>query len=302
MKTFIEAERFCNATFQNAGRFWFASSPGKETPILFTADDDFTLVMNVIAQIAFLFPKMKIVSFVVMDNHFHFVVNCDSEDMIRDFFEAVKRRMQRILHLVSQLELDIRPITDLKSLRNHIVYTHRNGYVVHPECIPFSYRWGSGRYYFNDYPANETLGPMTVRQRRTMFKGRDPQLPDDWAVIEGHVDPRAFCSVKFGMALFRNAHHYMSLLTKNVEAWADLAGELGDGEFLTDPELFDRLQIILRENYCVGSIRDLSKAQIQDLARTLRYKFRSSNGQIRRVLGLTQYEVDSLFPLRAGLG
>ena len=44
---------------------------------------------------------------------------------------------------------------------------------------------------------------------------------------------------------------------------------------------------------------DLSKAQKMDLARSLHYDFRSSNGQIRRILGLSQYEVDSLFPLSA---
>lgn len=40
----------------------------------------------------------------------------------------------------------------------------------------------------------------------------------------------------------------------------------------------------------------LSLKPITDLARTLHYDYRSSNGQIRRVLGLGQYEVDSLFP------
>ena len=40
----------------------------------------------------------------------------------------------------------------------------------------------------------------------------------------------------------------------------------------------------------------LASTQRPDFARTQRYDCRSSNGQIRRVLGLTQSEVDSLFP------
>lgn len=287
----------CKATFQNAGPFWFASSPGKDTPLMFASYEDFTFVMNVIAQIAYLYPNVRIIAFEVMDNHFHFVLQCESEKMIRDFFDAIKKRLQRLFPQIRRIELDIRPIIDLNSIRNRIVYTHRNGYVVNPDCTPFSYRWGTGRYYFNDFPASDILGTMTVRQKRTLFKGRDPQLPEEWAIVEHHIDPRAYCAVKFGMALFRDAHHYMSLLTKNVEAYSELADELGDVGFLTDPEIFTQMQKIIRDKYGISSSKDLTKDQRLELARTMRYEYRSSNGQIRRTLGLTQYEVDSLFPL-----
>lgn len=77
-------------------------------------------------------------------------------------------------------------------------------------------------------------------------------------VIDGYIAPPSFCDIRLGMAI---------LLQK------------------------------VRDQYRVASFRDLSKAQRLDLARTLHYDYRSSNGQIRRVLGLTQYEVDSLFPM-----
>ncbi|HBN02070.1 MAG TPA: hypothetical protein DD383_05560, partial [Rikenellaceae bacterium] len=64
-------------------------------------------------------------------------------------------------------------------------------------------------------------------------------------------------------------------------------------------ELFSRLSSLLRSDYGVSSIKDLTKPQKFDLARKLRYEFRSSNGQVSRVLGLSRYEIDSLFPLVA---
>ena len=298
MKSFIEAERICQATFQNAGPFWFASSPGKDTPILFATEEDYIFVMNVIAQVSKLFPKVKLLAFEVMDNHFHFVAQAETETMIREFFAAIRKRLQRIFPQIGTIDLDIRPIKDLNSMRNRIVYTHRNGYVVNPDCTPFSYRWGTGRYYFNDYPSYVCLSDLTVRQKRTMFKGRDPLLPDEWKVLEGHISPQSYCQIKFGMAFFRDAHHYMSLLTKNVESYSELADELNDREFLTDPELFAQLLPKVRDQYHVTSMRDLSKAQRLDLAKALRYDYRSSNGQIARLLGLSQYEVDSLFPMK----
>mgnify|MGYP003310727158 CR=1 FL=1 len=297
MKTFNESERICQNTFLNAGPFWFASSPGKETPILFTSEEDFTFAMNVIAQAAYLFPNVKILAFVVMNNHFHFVIQCECEGEICEFFSAIKKRLQRQFPQIRPAKLDLRPITDLNSLRNTIVYTHRNGYVANPECTPFNYRWGTGRFYFNDIRVHKSLGDLNVSQKRTMFKGRDPNLPAEWGIVDNYLDPGAFCSVKFGMAMFRDAHHYFAAISKNVEAYSEIAVEIDDSEFLTDQELFEQVLRIVREKYRLASTKDLSNAQRLDLARSLHYDFRSSNGQIRRILGLGQYEVDCLFPM-----
>ena len=99
--------------------------------------------------------------------------------------------------------------------------------------------------------------------------------------------------------MFRDAHHYFWMVSKDVEAYEEIAKDLDDGEFLTDTELFTQLWKYVKSAYGVSSLKELSQAQKIDLAKRLRYDYRSSNGQIRRVLGLSQYEVDSLFPLGA---
>ncbi len=71
-----------------------------------------------------------------------------------------------------------------------------------------------------------------------------------------------------------------------------MAVEINDGEFLTDSELFTQVAKIVKSDYRLFALKDLL-----DLARKLHYDYRSSNGQIHRTLGLTQYEVDTLFPL-----
>ena len=53
----------------------------------------------------------------------------------------------------------------------------------------------------------------------------------------------------------------------------------------------------LKQSYGVTALHDLTRPQKLDLAKKLHYDFRSSNGQIRRVLALSQYDVDALFPL-----
>mgnify|MGYP004460144877 FL=1 len=298
MSIFKERERCCEATFLDGEPYWHAYTSGKDTPLLFSLEEDFVFVMNVIAQAAALFPEVRIIAFEVMNNHFHFVVSAD-EKAVLTFWGFVRKRLVRSFPLMKGLQITIKPIGDLGALRNNIVYTNRNGYVADSSHTPFSYPWGTGRYYFLDRPRGKTLARIFVDDKRRMFRCRTPALPSGWEVSNGYVAPWNYCAVKLGMAMFRDAHNYFMMVSKNVEAYAELAVELDDGEFLTDTELFARLSALLRSDYGVFSIKDLVKPQKIDVARKLRYEFRSSNGQIRRVLGLSQYEIDSIFPLTA---
>lgn len=266
--------------------------------MLFAREEDLVFVMNVVAQAAALFPEVRIIAFEVMNNHFHFVVSAD-EKAVLTFWGFVRKRLVRSFPLMKGLQITIKPIGDLGALRNNIVYTNRNGYVADSSHTPFSYPWGTGRYYFLDRPRGKTLAQIFVDDRRRMFRCRIPALPGGWEVSNGYVAPWNYCAIKFGMSMFRDAHHYFAMVGKNVEAYAELAVGLEDGEFLTDTELFARLSVLVRSDYGGASIKDLTKPQRFDIARKLRYDFRSSNGQIRRVLGLSQYEIDSLFPLTA---
>ncbi len=298
MGTFIEREKCCEATFRSGEPYWHTYTSGKDTPLLFVREEDLVFVMNVVAQAAALFPEVRIIAFEVMNNHFHFVVSAE-ESAIRVFWEYVRKRLSRSFPLMKALQIDLKQIGDLNSLRNNIVYTNRNGYVADSAHTPFSYPWGTGRYYFLDWPEGKSLSSIFVDSRRKMFRCRTPVLPAGWEVRDGYVAPWNYCSIKFGMSMFRDAHHYFALVSKNVEAYAELAAVLGECEFLTDAELFTRVVSLVRTDYGVSTIKDLAKPQKFDLARKLRFKFRLSNGQIRRVLGLSSYEVDSLFPLTA---
>lgn len=298
MGIFKERERCCEATFRDGGPYWHAYTSGKETPLLFAREEDLVFVMNVVAQAAALFPEVRIIAFEVMNNHFHFVVSAD-EKAVLAFWGFVRKRLARSFPLMKGLQIALKPIGDLGALRNNIVYTNRNGYVADSCHTPFSYPWGTGRYYFLDWPKGKTLARIFVDDRRRMFRCRTPLLPGEWEVTNGYVAPWNYCAIKFGMSMFKDAHHYFAMVGKNVEAYAELAVGLEDGEFLTDTELFARLSVLVRSDYGGASIKDLTKPQRFDIARKLRYDFRSSNGQIRRVLGLSQYEIDSLFPLTA---
>ncbi len=125
--------------------------------------------------------------------------------------------------------MSLKPVPDLKALRNTIVYVNRNGYVVTPECTPFSYPWGTGPYYFCRFLPDARLSDLKDRAARRMFKGRNPHLPGDYLVINGHIAPPSYCDIRLGMAMFRDAHHYFWMVSKDVEAYEEIAKDLDDG-------------------------------------------------------------------------
>lgn len=297
MKDFVVKERSCDVSFQSYGPYWHVYTSGKETPLIFNTREDFAFAMNVVAQ-AYACSEINILAFEIMGNHFHFVLSAD-EIQIHQFWSFIRKKMIKSFPVIKDVKLSLKPIDNLQSLRNNIIYTNRNGYVADPAHTPFSYPWGTGRYYFNDFPVEHCLSDLHTRQRRLMFRGRDPHLPGQWKFIDGYICPLSFCSIESGMAMFRDAHHYFYLISKNIESNSELASELGGEEFLTDSELFKRLFQIIKSEYGVPQINALGTQQKIDLAIRLRREFHSSNGQIRRLLHLSQYEIDSLFPLTA---
>ena len=307
-------------TFQSSLPYWHTYTSGKDTPVIFVNDNDMALVMNIIAQAAYLFTgKVFIIAFAVMNNHLHFVFSGDAH-WVNEMMSFILKRINRAFGLSKTLAFTSKPIDDVQSMRNHIVYVHRNGYVANNNYTPFSYLWGSGAYYFIPERTGTAFSTVSSIENRSMFRSRDVKLPSDWQVLDAglmtgttikssqvsssknascripYISPLSFCDITLGMAMFRDAHHYFATVSKNVEAYSGIAVEIDDGEFLTDQELFAQVLKTVHEKYNLSSTRDLTGAQRLDLARTLHHDFRSSNGQIRRMLGLSQFEVDSLFP------
>jgi len=299
-KSFAEAERQCEMTFSMSGKWYHLYTSGKTTELFLKDDEDFKFCMNLLARCAAEFPKLVIVAFAIMDNHIHIVIS-GNEQIFQLFFASYRRKLSRFLSskynipIPDTFQMKLKDICDLKSLRNTIVYVNRNGYVVNPDFTPFSYPWSTGVCYFNVMVQSESLASLTIDNQRALFRGRVPDGLKGSRISDGYVIAESFCAIKLGMAMFRDAHHYFSLISKNVESYNEISTDLDDGEFLTDQELFSELVKILNESYDGCKISALSNAQKLDLAKTLHFKYHSSNGQIRRILGISQYDINQLF-------
>lgn len=288
-------------TFSMSGKWYHLYTSGKTTELFLKDTEDFKYCMNLLARCAVEFPGLVIVAFAIMDNHIHIVLSGDTP-VIKLFFATYRRRLSKYLSkkyscpVPGTFTMNLKEIPDLKSLRNSIVYVNRNGYVVNPDCTPFTYPWSTGTVYFNVTAQSEPLSTITIDNQRALFRGRVPSGLKSSKISNGCITLDSFCAIKLGMALFRDAHHYFGMISKNVESYSQLATELDDGEFLTDQELFSEVLKLLKDQYAVSRMTELTKAQKFDIARTLHFNYHSSNGQIRRLLGLSQYEVEQMFP------
>ena len=305
MSNYRDLEAYCESRFLQGGPYWHIYTPGVETPVLFGVKEDYVFMMNLICQSAVSTEGIEILAFEVMSNHLHIVVSGE-ELFARRFFAFLDKRLRRCAksltckEIPSSFEARYKEIDSLQSLRNTIVYVNRNGFVTDRNYTPFTYPWGTGKYYFNGAGFGGVNTNLNINEMRRMFRGRAAIFPDTYQVNDGYILPSSYCNLELGMSLFRDAHHYFFMVSKNVEAYGELASELSDVEYLTDMELVSQMVKLLKGDYNVTSLRDLGKAQRYDLARQLRFKFRSSNEQIRRVLNLTSAEVNTIFPMTAG--
>ena len=301
--SFGERERQCEETFLSRGPFYHLCTPGDSQLVLFEDDDDFRFAMNLIAASSYWEPDFNVITFEIMRTHLH-LIGEGSLAAASNWFDKFKKRLYRFYHSSGRVrDLDffqpsIFPITDLAFLRNSIAYVNRNGYLVHPEHTPFSYPWGTNRFFFNpDAKARRDClyGDLCVREKRQLMGSHAVDFPGEAAIVDGFISPAFFCDLSLGEGVFRDARHYFSLVSRGVEAYKDIAQLLGDSVFYTDDELFLIVRQICRDRYGNARPEILTLEQKMELARTLRFEYKSSDRQIQRMLHLDERRLLALF-------
>lgn len=298
MKSYYDEERLCSQTCLELGDCYHLWT-SERCEMIFYTEADFREGMNVIGICARLHPQIRILTFEIMSNHLHFALVGD-ESAIRHFFDSLKKYLSR--HFRKRVDecprstdwsgfnASVRKIDTLEDLRNVIVYINRNGYVISKGHTPFTYPWGTNRYYFNpDAVALASLKsrPMTLRERQSAINSRVADHIEGLAIHENCALPLSFCDIASGERLFRNPSHYFYKLGRSIEGQKKIAGEISESIFYTDDELFSAISSIAREKYgCRQLVQVPAEAKLE-LARTMRFEYNSSAKQIQRMLKIS---------------
>lgn len=243
MRNYRDLEAYCESRFLQGGPYWHIYTPGVETPVLFGVKEDYVFMMNLICQSAVATYGMEILAFEVMSNHLHIVVSGE-ESFARRFFAFLGKRLKRCAksltckEIPSSFEARYKEIDSLQSLRNTIVYVNRNGFVTDRNYTPFTYPWGTGKYYFNGADFGGVNTNLNVNEMRRMFRGRATILPDKYQVNDGYILPSSYCNLELGMSLFRDAHHYFFMVRKMSRRMVNLHWNSMTGSILLIRSLF----------------------------------------------------------------
>ena len=275
--------------------YFHICSDGNCASVLFENEADFRAAMNRVAICAATYPVV-ILAFVLMGNHFHFAVMCDSEDVCRRFISEFKRLTGRYNGLMNRaesslggIEVKIIPVTDIDYLKTLVCYVLKNPKKARLDMF-YNYPWGSGDVYFKSKQTYKRLVYNRIQDFnndavRKMFYTRRP-LPSSWIVCNGVLLPRNYVAVKEVEDLFKTPLSFMYFLSMNNDALIE--DDMGEWCSLkmNDTELRQARDDMMTNYFGQQHIRDLSAQERVKLAKMLKQKYRCSKKQLARIVQL----------------
>ena len=303
--SFRDLEWNCELNYKSYPHYWHLFTDGRNSEIIFRDSSEMKLGMNLLAVTCLYFPDITVFTFELMNNHLHMIL-AGSEDRCEALFMMFKSRLWKCFNRngrtleMRNFNCELIEITSLQSLRNEIIYVNRNGYVVRPDCTPFSYMWGAGPWFFNPILAGlpSTLyKDKTIREKRAICRSNDVELPSgELKIYDGMVLPSSFCDINAAESFFRSAHHYFQQLTRKFEAYGEIAERLHESVFIADEEMYSAVTLLCVRYFSVKHPGQLSAKDRIEMARMMKKEYNASNRQIRSILKLDKDLVEQLFP------
>ena len=274
--------------------FFHVCTDGESLDWLFRDDSDFISGVNR-SGICAVVSGVRIVSFVLMDNHVHFILYGQMPSC-KDFILRYKNLTGKYIYSkygikghTHTIPAEIIRIDTPDRLLSTLAYIDRNPIVAGWRKMPDEYRWGVSRFMFRDGIGCENfrrLGTFSLREQSVLL-GTHVRLPQDWRVDEsGMLDVCCFVDVAFLERLFRSPGRYLYFLSKKLEGDIDQFFTMGTRTFVQDKDLRLIVEKLAKEFYGESDIRLLSVNTRLLLARKLRYEYASTVKQISRMLHL----------------
>ena len=284
MSTFGDRETECERLFEEMGPFWHVYTDGTKMENVFCQDEDMKMAMVALAVEEKLQTEAMLVAFEIMHNHIHLIMAGRCEACL-NFFKRYKQRLMRVfppsIRYIdwTSFEVSIVQIDSLKSLRNVIIYAHRNAFVANPEFTPCNYPWGSGWAYFNtmlNHVSVRSLSEFGVLKQREMVKCRDVSSLGALGFIGSVPFIPSFCRIDIGERIFRDPRSYFYALTRNAETFSQIAMRLKDEIFLTDDDIYSVAIQYCQSMFSVAKLNMLPPGQKIELAKELRVRFKAT--------------------------
>lgn len=282
--------------------YYHVSSKALEKNDIFLTREDFVTAMNDIALCSLRYD-VKILCFCLMCNHFHFVLRGSYKEcyaFMNEFKRICAIRMRDRTGEVSGLkdvDLHFDLLDTQEYLENAIAYVLRNPLAARIIMMPYFYDWSSISAYFRGCSQLHglPLNTLSVRKRREVLHTRHDVVPDHFMLSpQGFIHPACYIAVDEVEKIFRHPSRLMMLLAKKVENEFEVASGAAQQIKMTEAELKTQVLELVRNEFGVNSLAQLSADDRLRLCLLMRRNFNSSVKQIARILRLSQSVVASV--------
>lgn len=279
--------------------FWLVTTSHLEDRLWFRDDEDFKYAMNLVAVLSVSFPG-KIICFVLMSNHVHFVLQCtrkQAEGFINKF-KGMYSRYCTLKYSDSELlrdnDIDIRELSiNDESFERAVAYVQMNPPVANICLEPGGYAWGTGDTFFKEHrPPYHKAGSMSARALTRLTHSKMPIPPDYLIDQRGFVAPESYVPVEYVETIFRTPNRMTYFLRSSSKA-----KRMKEGPSFKDQSVLAGLKDLCVSMFQVNEMGMLSDSQKSELVRQLRYRFSSDPNQLARVCKLSYEEVCRLLEL-----
>ena len=297
---------------QEEKHYYHCATKGFEDSILFSSNDSFIAGMNRVGLCRLLCPDIIIISFVLMDNHVHFILHGTNNEC-KVFMSQFKRLTEIWLHhndsneKTKQWEIGCWQIQNREKLMEKICYVLRNPLAAGMRILPTNYAWGSGPLMFscglNDINRQgmcmihgqlAEIGKISEYQRRKMF-GTKLNIPENWMVNSDNlIWPGSYVAYKYAENIFGSIQNFMFELNKKNED--SINQEMYGAQIsLHDNDVLRIARSASEDIFGLSDINILSIDQRLDLIRYLRKRYGTDIKQLGRLLHIKSVDLQQIF-------
>ena len=267
----------------------------------FKDDEDFKAGMNFVAILAFV-TGITVLSFSLMSNHVHFVVQATWEEagafinrfkQLYAFYYRKKYGMKKFLRRngVDRQRLDVTG----ESLERGIAYTQMNPVAANICLHVTGYRWGTGDCFFREKPAKgQRLGSLSFREQARILHSRI-RLNQDWILSDdGYILPESYVPLQFVERVFRTPSRMNYFLNNSSKAKARMSQQESALPSFRDQTIIAAVPELCRSLFKIENLNLLDEHRQAELIRQIRYRFSADIHQIARVIGKTYSDIARL--------
>lgn len=281
--------------------YYHVCSEGLEKRMIFRNRREFIMGINYVA-LCHLKCNVRILCFCLMGNHFHFILSGSYQECWK-FGNEYKRmcgmmmkRTQESDAGMKDVELQVKEITNMSYLEYAIAYVLRNPVVAGFRIMPHQYEWSSGDMYFrSSYIASGRRADSFSIKGLSRLLNSNIKIPGHYIIDEsGIISPLNYIDYKAVEDIFKHPSRLLGLLSAKKETEFEIFMGVADNYTPDIEELKDSVRELIRVEFGVKAVSQLSMEQRVLLCGLMRRNFRASRKQIALITRLNMETINKV--------